>query len=414
MRTHLRRKLTIQFVLLFVLLYFSGGAFALVLFANQMDASLDGELHELVNETMPSMDFTSGLPSLKNWASRAQARHDKLLCTVQVFDRERRILEEFGPAGNPSLDIGSLPVIAPSAEPFTNVRSYFVEIHDGARLIGYLQVQVSMKQRDEALKEIVLTMVALTPFLALAVAICGSWFAGNAVKPVEDTLSLLRQFVADAAHEINTPITVIEASLQTLSAELGEEEAAASRHVLQIIERATGRMKALGRSLILLSRMESSDYKLPVEKLSLASIVDPVYEECEQLARVKGVLMHREKAPSVSLMGNRESLERMVLNLLSNAVNYTEAGGNVYLKFTVSDHDFQIIVQDEGVGIPPESIDKVFERFYRVDRSRSREAGGFGIGLSLVKAIVERHQGTIELTSEVGKGSCFSVKLNAS
>lgn len=412
MRTHLRRKLTIQFVLLFVLLYFSGGAFALLLFANQMDASLDGELHELANETLPSLDFASGSPSLKNWASRAQARHDKLLCTVQVFDRTRKLLEEFGPTGNSSLDIGTQPVFSPGGGT-TNVRSYYLEIIDAGALIGFLQVQVSMKQRDEALKEIIMTMVALTPFLALAVAICGSWFAGNAVRPVEDTLSLLRQFVADAAHEINTPITVIEASLQTLSADMSEEDESANRHVLQIIERATGRMKALGRSLILLSRMESSDYKLPVERLTLASIVEPVYEECQQLAKAKGVTLHCQPVPPVSLMGSRESLERMLLNLLSNAVNYTEAGGNVYLKFTTSEADFRIIVQDEGIGIPEESIGKVFERFYRVDRSRSREAGGFGIGLSLVKAIVQRHQGEIELTSEVGKGSCFSVRLNS-
>lgn len=107
--------------------------------------------------------------------------------------------------------------------------------------VATCKCKFSVRQRDDALKQIVLTMVSLSPFLALAVAICGSWFAGNAVKPVEETMELLRQFVADAAHEINTPISVIEASVQTLEATF--EDSQLGSNVLAIINRASGRMK---------------------------------------------------------------------------------------------------------------------------------------------------------------------------
>jgi hypothetical protein len=188
----LRRRLTIEFVLLFVLLYFLGGAVAIFMFAAQLDRSIDNQLQGLAAEVLPAVDMTPRGPSLNRWGLRAQSRHEEVPFSIQVFDAKRQLLEEFGPIGHRQLSSGFVHVDGQSSSSLDdiNLRSFFIEIQDGTKLSGYLQVQVSVRQRDDALKQIVLTMVSLSPFLALAVAICGSWFAGNAVKPVEETMEL--------------------------------------------------------------------------------------------------------------------------------------------------------------------------------------------------------------------------------
>ncbi len=414
MKRGLRRRLTIEFVLLFVLLYFSGGAVAIFMFTAQLDRSLDSELQDLAAEVIPAVDITAAGPSLKRWGERAESRHDVMPFSIQVYGTDKRLLEEFGPAGSRVLAFGFVqtePKVGLGAP--VKVRSYHVEIQDQQKLCGYLQVQVSAAQRDDALKQIIFTMVSLSPFLALAVALCGSWFAGNAVKPVEDTMELLRQFVADAAHEINTPITVIEASVQTLEAsfEDSQSESALAGNVLAIINRASGRMKSLGNSLVMLSRMESPDYPAPLDRIRLESLATPVLAECEQLAHARRIKLVCQPVPEVTLLGNSESLERMLLNLVANAIRYTDEGGQVNVSYAVERDLVKFIIEDTGIGIPAESIDNIFHRFYRVDKSRSRDIGGFGLGLAIVKAIVDRHKGEIQVESELGKGSKFTVSL---
>lgn len=416
MNKGLRSRLTLEFVLLFVLLYFLGGAVAIFMFATQLDKSIDNELLSLTSEVLPAVDILPGGPSLKRYAGRARARHEEMVSSIQVFGADRKLLEELGPPGHGSLAQGQVTIdednLAATSGDDINLRSHYTEIRDNKDLVGYLQIQVSTTQRDDALKQIVLAMVSLSPFLALAVGICGSLFAGNAVKPVEETMELLRQFVADAAHEINTPIAVIEASVQTLEATFEENQLGSN--VLAIISRASGRMKALGQSLIVLSRLESSEYQTPLEPLNLEAVLSPVVAECDQLAKLKKITLLLETVPEARVLGDAQSLERMILNLIANAVRYTDEGGQVKVICQVLPDTVKIIVQDDGIGIPAESLPHVFQRFYRVDKSRSRELGGFGLGLAIVKAIVDRHRGEIEVASELGKGTSFTVSLRRS
>lgn len=453
----LRKRLTAQFVLLFVALYFLGGSVAIFMFANKLDASLDEELHDVANGALPAVEISAGKPSLVNWSRRVALRHDQLLSTIQVFDKEKNLLEEFGPAGVKRLVFGNVqekvesPGAVAKSAPLL-LRSFYTDLYEGNKSIGYLQVQVSVKQRDEALKQIVLTMLALTPFLALSVAMCGSWFAGNAVKPVEAAMGLMRQFVMDAAHEINTPVSVIEASLQTISAELEESSAKLSElsedtkatknsepdkkdiqgdeallerqsvqiaeisRLLKIIERSTNRMKNLGQSLIVLSRLESPQYTYLEEELSIGQVIDSICDATRQLALSRGISFNVDSEVdylALKVRGNLDALQGMLLNLLSNAVNYSRPAGHVTLKIAYDEGRsvVKLIVADDGPGIPLESQARVFERFYRVDSSRSRNLGGCGLGLSIVKATVERHGGSISLTSVPGAGATFTVEM---
>jgi len=408
MNLRLRKRLTLEFVMLFILLYFVGGAVAIFVFASQLDLSLSRQLRDLSNEIIPAVEVVNNQPSLKMWVSRAKARHDQVASTIQVFDNNRHLVEQVGPPGFGALLDGKARVHDAGD---VVVQSYYCPIIDGGRQIGYLQIQISSGLRDDALATIVWAMLGLTPFLALAVYLCGSWFAGNAVRPVEETMALLRQFVIDAAHEINTPVSVIEASVQTCEELFEERKLDRSDHeILAIISRASNRMNALGESLIVLARMESPQYELTQDVLKLASVVEPVMAESRQLARGKKIDLECAAVPEIAIRGSGEALERMLLNVVANAIRYTDQG-KVSLSFKIDEQYATIIVEDTGCGIPKDSLPHIFERFYRVDRSRSRVMGGYGLGLSIVKAIIDRHRGTITVASEINMGTRVALGL---
>jgi signal transduction histidine kinase len=402
----LRGQLTSWFVGLFVALYCLGCVFGLVVFDSVLTAQLDEDLRELRSEIRPSVDFQSRRPTLKVWATNISSQQ-QLLTTIQLYDSKGSLLEQYGPAGVQKLAFGTL--FQRQSGQNISVRSLYKALQDSDRnTMGYLQVQVSTKHRDDALHQFGLTLLIMAPFFALAVWLAGYFFSAKAVQPVGQTLDLLRRFVADAGHEFNTPITVIEASVQTLEENLEENE---SREVLDVISRASARMRDLAASLMLLARMENPELvakRVPVE---LNEILEPIIEEFRALATQKDIRIKVTMPPNVVVTGHPDSLRTMLSNLLDNALRYTDRSGTVSLNVDAQGSAVILTVEDTGIGIPPECISHIFERFYRVDKSRSRAAGGSGLGLSIVKAIVEAHKGIVKAESEIGRGTKFTVVL---
>jgi signal transduction histidine kinase len=402
----LRGQLTSWFVGLFVALYCIGCVFGLVVFDSVLTAQLDEDLRELRSEIRPSVDFQSRKPTLKGWAENISSQQ-QLLTTIQLYDSEGNILERYGPAGVEKLAYGTL--FQRQANQNTSVRSLYKALQDSDRnTMGYLQVQVSTKHRDDALHQFGLTLLIMAPFFALAVWFTGYFFSAKAVQPVGQTLDLLRRFVADAGHEFNTPITVIEASVQTLEENLKENE---SREILEVISRASARMRDLAASLMLLARMENPELVAKRTPIELNEILEPIVEQFESLAAQKNIRIKVNIPPNVVVLGNKDSLTTMISNLLDNALRYTDRGGTISLNVVGQESAVIMTVEDTGIGIPSECLSHIFERFYRVDKSRSRAAGGSGLGLSIVKAIVEAHKGVVKAESEVGKGTKFTVVL---
>jgi len=403
----LHAGLTAWYVGLTMILYALGSMCAMVVFASGLTSSLIEGLKESLVEIRPSIEFSDGHPTLVRWAQAARTAKLNLSSSVQIFDLQHRILEEYGPQGIPELAAGHISSgSGPNAQSLSS-RYEAVDEHGVPR--GFLQVQVSTKHRDEAVRHFGFTLLVIAPFLAVGVGVAGYLFAGKAVKPTEESLDLLRRFVADAGHEFNTPITIIEASLQTLRELLSEKSV--EREVVDIIERASERMKNLSANLILLAKMETPQAAFPKVPIALREVIEPLVEEFEELARSKEITLAFEPVPPLTVVGHANSLRRMFSNLLNNAIRYTEPGGTVRLAARAQDSEVIVSVEDTGIGIPPESMPRIFDRFYRVDKSRSRSAGGSGLGLSIVKAVVDSHQGTIKAESKVGQGSKFTVIL---
>jgi two-component system phosphate regulon sensor histidine kinase PhoR len=219
--------------------------------------------------------------------------------------------------------------------------------------------------------------------------------------------TMRRDFVANVSHELRTPLTVVNGYVENLldMPDLSQDSA---RRALQQMAEQTRRMDNLVADLLTLSRLESEQNPQHDERVNMRALLDEVYHDGEKLSGGRHML-RMEIASESDLLGDRDELRSAFGNLLSNAIRYTSEGGTITLHWFERDGRLVYAVQDSGIGIAPQHIPRLTERFYRVDRSRSRETGGTGLGLAIVKYIAIRHQAKLEVESEEGKGSTFSL-----
>lgn len=222
-----------------------------------------------------------------------------------------------------------------------------------------------------------------------------------------------REFVANVSHELRTPLTNIRSYTETLYDAVGELPIETEKQFLGVIGSESERMARIVTDLLTLSRLDYGRMDLRMTRFKLADMLRNVANAMKLTAEDSGhelLVDTPDKLPE--LMGDRERLEQVVVNILSNAVKYTPAGGHIRLSAReISGERVRIMVEDDGVGIPQEDVPRLFERFYRVDKARSREAGGTGLGLAIAKEIVQQHEGKITLASEYGKGTTVSIIL---
>jgi signal transduction histidine kinase len=402
---NIRIKLALWFVCIVMLLYSVDSVTSMMVFKISLMRSVDVGLEDLIAEVRPSVKIIDSHPSLKDWSDEAKGK--PILATVQLFDGAGNSIEEYGPEGVKQLYNGTLKIRTEEK----SLRSMFSKIENDGKRYGYIQLQVSTKPQDDAIEQFFLVVMVVAPFIAAGVGICAYLFSGQAVKPIERTLLMLRRFVADAGHELNTPVATIEACLETLRDphKLGEM----SEDVLKIMERASERLRHLSKDLIVLARIEDPEAEMMRSNISLQQLTDAVVSELMPIAKERNIEIVFEKKAEANIYGHHESLLEIVNNLVDNAIKYCDTNGKVTVTVDQKDANIIITVADNGVGIPPESIGNIFDRFYRVDKSRSRDVGGSGLGLSIVKAAVERHSGTVGVESEPGNGTTFRVTLPA-
>lgn len=276
---------------------------------------------------------------------------------------------------------------------------------------GYLQVGRSLEDLNGYLASVKLILALGMPIALGLVGVASWWLAGLAMQPIYQSYRQIQQFTADVAHELRTPLAATQATVESalMIPELDETEA---RDILQTIQRQNLRLTTLVADLLLLSRLDRQS--LPIRReCCLDEIVNDLVEEFAAIASdVKVTLISSIRARQpLNIVGNSDQLYRLISNLIVNAIQYTPQFGKVTVILDRSDHHAVIQVQDTGIGIPQNEQTLIFDRFYRVHSDRSRSTGGSGLGLAISLAIVQAHHGSLNVQSELGKGSTFTILL---
>jgi heavy metal sensor kinase len=437
----IRTRLTIWYLVVIVVLLLVFSAVAYFMLSNNLYQSLDNSLETRSNE-LKATDVFAGQPN-------------ELLLT---FDSNGILQQEFGPLIDSdsinelvgqalSGQDGFLTVVTTDKQ---GVRLYATSF----RLPFFNQVVIVVGQLTSGITGVLATFRYVLIIAGLSVVVLagigGLFLASRVLKPVEritktaqeigesdlsrrinvssdDELGRLastlngmigrleeafnrqRQFTADASHELRTPLAVMQAeSTLALSKERTESD---YRKSLETISQESAYMSAVIGKLLFLARSDAGKEPLYFEEVDLKEQIIELSTNVEALAMDKGIRLKVDALESLVVNGDRVKLRQLFINILENAIRYTPSEGNISVSLIKKEAMAVVAVSDTGMGIPPEHLPHIFERFYRVDKARSRAEGGVGLGLAIAKFIAESHGGKIEVESQVEKGTTFYVSI---
>lgn len=281
---------------------------------------------------------------------------------------------------------------------------------------GYLIVGRNLKDFDSYVASTTWFLIIGFP-VALVLVVISAWYlSGLAIRPIYSSYQQIQQFTGDAAHELRTPLATVRATIESLLM-LAEWDKDDIKRSFVSIEKQNERMSILVNDLLILSRIDqgiSNDVSKAVNQpIILNDLIDDILEEFSALALEKSINLEIKKNISYPLTidGNETQIYRLLANVVINAIQYTPKKGMVEIILSADNRRAIVEISDTGIGIPKEAQLRIFERFYRVNYDRSRHTGGSGLGLAIAQAIVRLHNGSIDVTSELNKGSIFTIQL---
>jgi signal transduction histidine kinase len=280
----------------------------------------------------------------------------------------------------------------------------------GSGYVGVVLVGESVQAQENALSLLLKLLLGVGGVALLGAGVGGLFLANRALAPARLAFTHQQRFIADAAHELRTPLTLLRADAEVLlrgRAQLVAEDAS----LLEDIVAEVSYMSALATNMLTLARLDAGSLHLERDIISLDEVATEVIRRANALAHEKGIEIIVESADSTLVIGDRVLLEQAVLALLDNAIKYNRPGGRIIVRTYENDAQACLEVQDTGIGIAAEHLSHLGERFYRVDKARSREAGGTGLGLSIARGIAVAHGGTLTLTSIPDHGTTVTILL---
>jgi heavy metal sensor kinase len=462
MKIALRTRLTVFYTVVFGVLLTAIAAVAYRTLAQQLDTDATTSLTELTNGLHGYVQFQNGTPTIVYDETDPQesAFVQRATRFYQIYDGETGALllqsdgiEPLGLTFTPA-EVKSFhdePRLHDIQTDYGRIRltNSVITVKPGETYL--LQVGTSLAAIDGALRRFLQLLLWGVPLCLLLAAIAGRWMATVALAPlsrfaaaartidvtnlrqrlpergvgdeldevarafnetlarVESAVGEMRQFSTALAHELRTPITALrgEIELAAMKADAGDTYRRVAASQLEELDK----LKRLIDQLLTLARAESGQIPLSHYPVDLAAVVRSVVEQIEAVAHAQGLALRCEAPGVVMIDGDEEWLERLLLNLLDNAFKFTPRGGRVDVRLSTDETDAVLEVRDSGIGMAADVRPHVFERFYRADPARSSTARGAGLGLSLVKWIVDRHKGSIQLDSQPDRGSAFTIRI---
>lgn len=277
------------------------------------------------------------------------------------------------------------------------------------RLDGKLYVFMECSKRYETMLNYIYTAIGALIASVICVFLISMFLAGKAIKPIKESMEQQKKFIADASHELRTPIAIIRSNSEMIMEE-PETTVGENMKWLEYISSEAKRMTVMTEDLLLLSHADAKK-EIAKENVDLSKLVYNTYDSFKLLFEERGLTEGTaDIAKDITIYANEFRIKQLVTIFLDNAMKYTKEGG-VSIKLEKDENFAYIKIIDTGSGIPAEMINKIFERFFRVDRARAKATGGAGLGLSIAQVIASEHGGEISVSSEVDKGSEFCVKL---
>ncbi len=280
------------------------------------------------------------------------------------------------------------------------------------QLLGYVRISTSTVAVEKELHRLLMGLGIGAIFSMVLIGGTGWWLTGKALQPIQQSFQQLQQFTADASHELRSPLTAIKTTVQVMQSH-PERIHPSDVQKISVIEGATEQMTHLVEDLLLLARNDSAPVSLlkTAIRIPLDEILFDLIDILQPQAASKAITLEADLIDEIWVKGDAHQLQRLFGNLLENALQYTPHQGLVRVKMVRCDNFVFIAVEDTGIGIAPEHLGFVFNRFWRAETARSRRQGGSGLGLAIVQVIAHAHGGEISVTSQLGVGSRFQVKL---
>ncbi|MEH2002535.1 MAG: HAMP domain-containing sensor histidine kinase [Nostoc sp.] len=406
----IRYRLLLSYLVVFASLL---GIFAIAVrfaFTRSLTEQITDKLTAIGKGAAANVEFEKGRLTLES-----DFRPQDLIAyhqTLQWFDTQGNLINQ---QGQTALTLPLLPnKMVQVQRGKIPIRAVTIPIikSDNGELVGYVRVSQSLEEFDETLQKLDWGLGGGIIITLVLSGIGGILLTRQAMQPIEESFERLKQFTADASHELRSPLMAIKINAD-LALEYPEKIRPKDIEKFQAIASATNQMTRLTADLLFLARTD----KVPNrdwDTLNLTLILENLVLLYKPQAEAKEINLKFQLIANLQLIGDSVQLTRLFTNLVENALYYTPSGGVVEIKTSRVGSHLYINVQDTGVGIAPEYIDKVFERFWRADQSRSYWKGGSGLGLAIAQAIAQNHRGLITVTSQLGVGSCFTVCLPSS
>ncbi len=302
-------------------------------------------------------------------------------------------------SGNPRIMSLTLPILGKNSQ----------------QLMGYIRTSQSLEEVDENIHKLDIGLGSGIIVALILSTIGGIWLTKQSMKPIEESFAQLRQFTADASHELRNPLTAIKSNV-AVALKYAEGMRASDAEKFEAIASATSQMTQLTEDLLLLARADQIPERNH-ESVNMSIILIDLIHLYNPQAATKQITLQLqlpESLQSIDMIGDMNQLTRLFSNLLTNALRYTPEHGKVEVRLRAISKLIKVDIQDTGIGIAPEHLELIFNRFWQADRARSYEKGGSGLGLAIAKAIATSHNGKITVTSELNYGSCFTVSFPTS
>jgi two-component system, OmpR family, manganese sensing sensor histidine kinase len=329
------------------------------------------------------------------------------------FDRQKSLVNKVGNLNiNLPLNINSIVQFNkyPGQKPDETISAIVPIIsNDSQQQIGYVRITQSLDALDRTFHKL---DIGLISGMILSVTISGGagiWLTRRAMKPAVTSYQRLQQFTADAAHELRSPLMAVKTNAST-ALKYPDGMRSGDLKKFNAIASATEQIITLTEDLLMLARAEN-DPDSAAEQIDLALLLQQIATKYQAQIDAKSIRLEVAIQPNLLLQGYTRSLHRVFINLLENAIHYTPSGGKIRILADRIEKQIETSIIDTGVGIDPTDLERIFDRFWRGDRARTRWEGGSGLGLSIAKSIVEQHHGSISVQSKLGEGSKFIVKL---